>query len=326
MGTVEPEERMRQHAMPLVSIVTPAYNAVRFIRETIESIRNQDYPAIEHIVIDGGSTDGTLDILRQYPHLTWVSEPDRGQSHALNKGFRRARGEIVGWLNADDTYQPGAIKTAVAFMQAHPDVDVVYSDCQVIDENGRPLYVIQAEDLTPKAILFRDIMPQPTLFLQRRVVRAPGVIDESLHYVMDWEFCLRIAPRFNVQRLNDVVLANFRFCRGTKSSEGGTESAREFLSVLNDALSMPPYRDLPLPIHRLAWRKARSRYYMTQVFSAVAKSDLGAVRRALPKAVYHDPTWLWNRGVISIAMEAVLGKHMAHIVRRGWRAISTSRE
>ena len=316
---------MRQHKIPLVSIVTPAYNAVGFIRETIESIRNQDYPAIEHIVIDGGSTDGTLDILRQYPHLTWVSEPDRGQSHALNKGFRRARGEIVGWLNADDTYQPRAIKTAVAFLQAHPDVDVVYSDCQVIDENGRPLYVIQAEDFQPKAMLFRDIMPQPTLFLRRRVLRAPQVIDESLHYVMDWEFCLRIAPRFNVQRLNDVVLANFRLCPGTKSSEGGTESAKEFLSILNDVLSMPPYRDLPSPIHRLAWRKARSRYYMKQVFSAVAKSELSAVRRALPKAVYHDPTWLRNRGVISIAMEAVVGRHMAHIVRRGWRAISTSK-
>jgi glycosyltransferase involved in cell wall biosynthesis len=317
---------MRHHPMPLVSIVTPAYNAARFIRETIESIRNQDYPAIEHIVMDGGSTDGTLDILHQYPHLTWVSEPDRGQSHALNKGFRRARGEIVGWLNADDVYQSGAIKTAVAFMQAHPDVDVVYSDCQVIDENGCPLYVIQAEDFTPKAILFHVIMPQPTLFLRRHVLRAPGVINESLHYVMDWEFCLRMAPRFNVQRLKDVVLANFRFYRGTKSSEGGTESTKEFLSILHDVLSMPPYRDLSPSIHKLAWRKARSRYYMTQVFSAAARSDFDAVRSALPKAVYHDPTWLWNQGVISIAMEAVLGKHMANVVRRGWRAMSTSKE
>ena len=317
---------MRHFPMPLVSIVTPAYNAARFIRETVESIRNQDYPALEHIVIDGESTDGTLDILRQYPHLTWVSEPDRGQSHALNKGFRRARGEIVGWLNADDVYQPGAIKAAVAFMQAHPDIDVVYSDCQVIDENGHPLYVIQAEDFVPKAMLFRDIMPQPTLFLRRHVVQAPQVIDESLHYVMDWEFCLRIAPHFNVQRLNDMVLANFRLYRGTKSSEGGTESASEFLSILNDVLNRPPYRDLSPSIHKLAWRKARSRYYMKQVFSAVARSDFGTVRSALPKAVRHDPTWLWNRGVISIAIEAVLGRHVAHVVRRSWRAIATSKE
>jgi glycosyltransferase involved in cell wall biosynthesis len=323
MGIVDHlAENTKQPVHPSVSIVTPAYNAAAFIRETIESVRSQNYSPTEHIVIDGGSTDGTVDILRQYSHLVWVSEPDLGQSHALNKGFRRAQGEIIGWLNADDTYQPGAIRTAVSYLQQHPDVDVVYSDCQVINGRGHPLYVIKAEDFTPEAFLFDDIMPQPTIFLRRRVIEEAGtLINESLHYVMDWEFCLRIASRFSVRRLDNVILANFRLYCGTKSSEHGARSTREFLSVLDDILSLPPYRDLPPPIHKLAWHKAWARHYMTQVFSAHAKSDFAAVRSALLKAVRHDPTWLRNRGVIAIATRAFLGQRAAGIMRRVWGVV-----
>src|SRR5512137_1476425 len=118
---------------PLVSVVTPSYNAMPYIKDTIESINNQDYPAIEHIIMDGNSTDGTQELLRQYPNLIWVSEPDRGQSHALNKAFKLVHGDIIGWLNADDTYQPGAIATAVKNLSENPEYDLVYSDLQIID-------------------------------------------------------------------------------------------------------------------------------------------------------------------------------------------------
>lgn len=109
--------------LPLVSIVTPSYNKGCFIEETILSVKNQTYPYIEHIVMDGGSTDGTLDILRKYANnITWLSEPDEGQSDAINKGWRRAKGQILGWLNADDTYMPWAVQTAVEFLAENPDV------------------------------------------------------------------------------------------------------------------------------------------------------------------------------------------------------------
>ena len=128
---------------PLVSVVTPCFNAARFIESTIKSVREQDYPFVQHVVVDGASDDGTLHILEQYPHLVWTSESDRGQSHALNKGFQRASGDIIGWLNADDVYQPRAISRAVEFLQDNPEVSFVYSDCLELDEHDAFVRIIK---------------------------------------------------------------------------------------------------------------------------------------------------------------------------------------
>src|SRR5438128_8552250 len=136
--THPPESMAQPEALPLVSIVTPSYNQGRFIEDTIRSVLAQDYPNLEYIVVDGGSTDHTLDVLRRYEgRLRWVSEPDRGQSEAINKGFRMARGEIVSWLNSDDTYVPGAIGKAVAHLGARPEVVMVYGEGYLLDEGGR---------------------------------------------------------------------------------------------------------------------------------------------------------------------------------------------
>ena len=122
--------------LPLVSVVTPSYNKGAFIEETILSVKNQTYPRIEHIIIDGGSTDNTIDVIKKYEgtyNMHWVSEPDNGQSDAVNKGWRMARGEILGWLNSDDTYMPWAVETAVKFLTGHPNVSVVYGNCNIIN-------------------------------------------------------------------------------------------------------------------------------------------------------------------------------------------------
>ena len=123
---------------PLVTIVTPVYNSVRFLRQTIESVLSQDYPAIEYIVADGGSTDGSIGLLDRYRgRLRYFSEKDDGPSDALHRGFLQARGEIFGWLNADDTYLPGAVRTAVAYLAANPDFEVAYGEGYWIDEDGK---------------------------------------------------------------------------------------------------------------------------------------------------------------------------------------------
>src|SRR5262245_25211876 len=119
---------------PLVSIVTPSFNHARYIEATIRSVLAQDYSPIEYAVIDGASTDGTVEILRRYQdRIAWVSEPDRGQTDAINKGFARTRGQILAWLNSDDTLKKGAVSAAVEFLQSHPDVAMVYGDANFID-------------------------------------------------------------------------------------------------------------------------------------------------------------------------------------------------
>ena len=122
---------------PLVSIVTPSYNHGRYIEETIQSVLNQDYPNLEYLVIDGGSSDNTVEILKKYEgRLTWISEKDRGQADAINKGFRMANGEILAWLNSDDTYLPGAVQHSVRYLEAHSEVAMLYGEGYHIDAEG----------------------------------------------------------------------------------------------------------------------------------------------------------------------------------------------
>lgn len=181
---------------PLVTIVTPSFNQARFIWETIESVLAQDYPRIDYLVLDGGSTDGTLDILRSYgDRLTWVSEPDRGQSHAINKGWRRARGDVVAYLNSDDFYLPGAVSRAVRALLERPERVAVYGEAWHCDEQGenRERYPTEPFDLERlKATCF---ICQPATFLVREAVEGAGWLDESLRYCMDYDLWLRLASR-----------------------------------------------------------------------------------------------------------------------------------
>jgi hypothetical protein len=204
--------------LPLVSIITPSFNAEGFLEDAIQSVVSQDYPHLEHIIIDGASTDSTLDILGRYgPPVTWLSEPDQGQADALNKGFRRAKGDIIGWLNADDTYQPDVIRSAITFMQAHPEVDLVYGNFNFIDGYNQ---VIKRHSTVPFALekfLYGDaIIPQTSMFFRKRVLAQSGGVNPDLHYTMDWEFTFRLARTYQVKRVNETW-GNFRIVEGTKS-------------------------------------------------------------------------------------------------------------
>jgi glycosyltransferase involved in cell wall biosynthesis len=179
---------------PLVSVVTPSLNQARFIRETIESVLTQSYPSIEYLVMDGGSTDGTVEILKSYgDRFAWVSEPDGGQTQAINKGWRRARGAILAYLNSDDTYLPGAVATAVAALAAHPEVGAVYGEGYHVDERGRVIerYLTEPFDMTRLAMTC--FICQPTVFLRREVVERVGFLDESRRYCMDYDLWIRVA-------------------------------------------------------------------------------------------------------------------------------------
>ena len=214
---------------PLVSIITPSLNQAAFIEAAIESVLTQDYPQIEYIVIDGGSTDGTLDILRRYgDRVRWLSEPDAGQSDAINKGFRLARGEIVAWLNSDDVYLPQAVSRAVRELQDHPQSALVYGQAEEIDRAGRvigPCEYVEPFDLHRLIHCF-DYIVQPATFFRREAFVDVGGLDSSLHYCMDYDLWIKLALRYPVQYL-PVMLARARLYPETKTASGGMERLDE---------------------------------------------------------------------------------------------------
>jgi glycosyltransferase involved in cell wall biosynthesis len=181
--------------LPSVSIITPSYRQAQYIEATIQSVLAQNYPRLEYLVIDGGSADGTLDILPRYhKFLRWWSEPDSGQAQAINKGFHRATGEIIAWLNSDDIYLPGTLHRVARFFQQHPAIDVVYGDYYLIDPAGRVVLRKKEIPFDYHILLYGlDYLSQPTVFFRRSLLTQFGFLDESLHYGLDWEYWLRLA-------------------------------------------------------------------------------------------------------------------------------------
>ena len=214
-------------AQPLVSIVTPSFNQGRTIEATVRSVLAQDYPAVEHLVMDAASTDDTVAVLRrlcdEFPgRLRFVSEADRGQTHALNKAVAQTRGPIVGWVNSDDTFAPGAIAAAVEHFRRHPDVDLIYGDANFIDVAGR--LIARCAHVEPfdfhRLVHCTDFIVQPAAFFTRRAFDAVGGGDESLHYAMDYDLFLKIGSRFGVAYLQRTM-ANYRWSGTNKSAVGG---------------------------------------------------------------------------------------------------------
>lgn len=182
-------------ALPRVSIVTPSFNQAAFLEETIQSVLSQDYPNLEYVVIDGGSTDGSVAIIEKYADRLsyWVSEKDNGQADAINKGLARTSGEIVAWLNSDDTYLPGAIHAAVTALQANPDAGLVYSDVLAVDGQGQPQNLIQYADWGLDGLLHFRIIGQPAVFMRRAVLEEAGELDTRFHFLLDHQLWIRMA-------------------------------------------------------------------------------------------------------------------------------------
>jgi len=191
---------------PLVSIITPSYNQGAFIRETIESVRAQDYPDIEYIVIDGGSTDSTLEILKSYgKDLQWISEKDNGQSDAINKGFAAASGEILAWLNSDDTYRPGAISRVVELFSSEPETDIVYGDTDYTDHAGKVIGQYPVGPFDYKKLAVANPVCQPSTFFKRSAWERAGGLDLSLNFTMDYDLWIRFAKTENFSFLHQVL-------------------------------------------------------------------------------------------------------------------------
>lgn len=220
--------------LPLVTIVTPSFNQGEFIRATIESVLGQDYPRLEYIIMDGGSTDQTATVVRDYAsRLSWISEPDRGQSHAINKGFRMAKGEIVAWLNSDDVMLPGAISKVVPYFQRDPSVRAVYGEGYLIDREGRitgRFPHTRPFDLW-RLVYLSDYILQQTVYFDRRIFSEIGYLDENLHYTMDWDILIRIGKRYGLTYIPEF-LGCLREYPEAKSFSGGAARMREIARLL----------------------------------------------------------------------------------------------
>jgi len=191
---------------PLVSILTPSFNQGRWLAENLRSVAVQTYPDIEHIVMDGGSTDGSIDILRSaLPPVTWRSESDNGQSHAINKAFAASGGEIIGWINSDDAlFDPRVVDRVVRYFERHPRVDVVYGHAARITASGKVAAIIWAIPFSERFLTRIDYIVQPAVFMRRSAI-AERFLDESFHFAMDWELWLRLAQTHRIGRLPKVL-------------------------------------------------------------------------------------------------------------------------
>jgi glycosyltransferase involved in cell wall biosynthesis len=182
--------------LPLVSIVTPSYNQGRFLEYTIRSVLEQDYPRMEYIIIDGGSTDESVEIIRRYADQMsyWISQPDEGQTDAINKGFAIAQGDILAWLNSDDVYRPSAVTEIVAYMQSHPEIGMVYGDADYINSDGETIGKFPAAQTDYKRLLQGYVhIPQQTSFFRSRLWRMVGPLDPTFYFAMDYDLWVRIA-------------------------------------------------------------------------------------------------------------------------------------
>lgn len=231
-------------AWPRVSIVTPSYNQGEFLEETIRSVLLQGYPNLEYIIVDGGSTDGSIEIIRKYaPWLAyWVSEKDRGQSHAVNKGWARATGDIVAYLNSDDFYLPDTLQRAVEMLHNHPACALVYSDGYWVNEVGKPFLVQHSGPFTAQQMLTGRTpygIPQPTAFMRRTAVQSVGCLDEMLHMAMDFDLWVKLILRYSSQYIPGKPLAALRFHGSMKTQTRVLDDRLATLSALDRVLADP---------------------------------------------------------------------------------------
>jgi glycosyltransferase involved in cell wall biosynthesis len=257
---------------PKLSIVTPSHNQGQFLEDAIQAVLKQDHPTFEHIIIDNCSTDSTIEILQKYQHLKWISEPDEGQSDALNKGFRMASGDIIGWLNADDLYLPNCFHTIASFLGRHPDVDIVYGDYRWIDQSGLPIALRRELDFDLFMLKYLHILYIPTTstFFKRKILEENNFIDITYHYAMDYEFFLRLALKgYKFAHLKAFV-ADYRWHTTSKTSLAASKQSMEIeraLMELDHFMAIFKHSGLKKIVKKILTILARSKRYFLKAIN-----------------------------------------------------------
>ena len=255
---------MTEMIQPLVSIVTPSYNQARFLEETIRSVLRQSYPKIEYILVDGGSTDGSLDIIHKYADLfaRWVFEPDEGQVDAINKGLKMTTGEIVAWINSDDLYMAGAVMEAVKALQANPEVGMVYGDGIMVDENGKLLDRHYYRTYDVLDLLCFEVLLQPTVFMRRTVLEEVGLLHAEYDLVLDHDLWVRMASHSPILHIPSfwAVERSHESAKTIALSSQFVEEAEKLIGSAEQSASLGPRveghrRQILASLHAFAARR-----------------------------------------------------------------------
>ncbi|MBU0638080.1 MAG: glycosyltransferase [Planctomycetes bacterium] len=307
---------------PLISVVTPSFNQGAFVERCVQSVLDQEYANIEHIVCDNCSTDQTLDILRRYTHLDCRSEPDRGQSDALNKGFRRARGEIIAWINADDSYEPGVFALAARELHRDTGVMAIAGRVEVIDADGNRL-----ETLVPRFSGVDGLVQfwsggyglcQPGVLFRREVLQQVGELRPDLHYAMDYDFWLRLAQHYPV-KIVDQTLA--RYIVHPDSKSGSAYFGRGFNE--EQAQVSRPYWGPPWRWRYWRMRRGCRRFLADQLVNAIVSSHKRQNRldwSSLGRLALRHPLALGRRYMLAVFAERLIGAaRWSALRRRGGR-------
>lgn len=302
---------------PLVSIVTPSYNQAAYLEIAMRSVLEQDYPNIEYLVADGGSDDGSVEIIQKYAsRLTWwVSEKDQGQADGANKGFRRARGEFVGWLNSDDVYHPGAIAGAVAAFQANPQAGMVFSDVDSIDGSGQLINVMRFGPRTLEDLMAFKIISQPGVFLRRSLLEQVGYLDPQYHLLLDHHLWLRMALHAPLAYVPGMRWAAARFHAGAKNVAQAGAFGRDATRIAEWLSTAPEYHELMLRNRRKVWAGA----HRLNAFYLLDGGQPGAALKAYWKGFWQSPAAVlpdWYRILYALMSPLGLGRMREAFIRR----------
>jgi GT2 family glycosyltransferase len=291
--------------MTLVSIVTPSFNQASYLEQTMRSVLDQEHADIEYLVIDGGSTDGSLDIIKKYsPRLAyWVSEKDSGQADAINKGMARTRGEILAWLNSDDYYLPGAVTAAVRTFEQNPDVVLVYADMLAVDEHGQTFNTLRYRQLTLEDLLSFQIIGQPAVFMRRSAFEKAGGLDLSYNFMLDHHLWIRIASQGRILHVPQTWAAA-RYHPAAKNRAQAAAFGQEAFRILDWAKSRPDLAPILSPISHRATASAHrvnARYLLD---GGQPAASLAAWTRAF---FIHPPTALARLNLFGSALLNLTG-------------------
>ena len=302
--------------MTLVSIITPSFNQAAYLEQTILSVLEQDYSRVEYIVVDGASTDKSADIIRKYESkLTyWVSEKDNGQADAINKGFARATGEVIAWLNSDDYYLAGAVSAAVKIFEEHPDVVLVYGNMLAVDEHGKTFNTLNYKQLTLEDLLCFQIIGQPAVFMRRSALQNTGGLDPTFHFLLDHHLWIRLAQQGKILHVPQTWAAA-RYHAEAKNRAKAAEFGREAFRILDAIAQDKNLAPSLVKVNRRARAAAHrvdARYLLDGGQSVAA---LSAWMRAL---FIHPPTALARLNIFASAILNLfgLGKFRSAILRK----------